>query len=123
MKKIILGLFAVLALSLSTTANVKSVKKVGHAFSVVKHHPPGHHRVGTYHRNLPRHASRVVINNRVYFRHGGTYFRPNRRGFVVVAPPRRAPRYYYNGTRYNNRNVYRAPVRRHQSVRQRGCRR
>lgn len=92
MKKVTL-LFALIiglgfhASASATSSNLKA--KSYENFSKVKHPGhPGHYRVGDFYRRVPRGAARVNINGRLYFKSRGVWFKPVRRGFVVVHPPR-----------------------------------
>ena len=117
MKHLILALITISAFSLSSSAS--TAKDFAKQKSVVmKNNPPRNgFRVGTYHRNVPRHANRVVRNGNVYFNYNGVFFSPRGRGWVVVTPPqvyrprytRNVPRYNNRAPRYNNRSSCRVP--------------
>lgn len=73
--------------SATTSSNLEA--KSYENFSSVKHPGhPGHYRVGDFYRRIPRGAARVNVNGRIFYRSQGVWFKPVRRGFVVVHPPR-----------------------------------
>lgn len=93
MKKLTLLLALCMGLGLSATATTNSdltkakTNESFQEFNHPSHHGP-HYRSGDFYRRVPRGAVRININGRIFYKYRSTWFKPVRRGYVVVNRPR-----------------------------------